>query len=126
MKYCLIPCSILIVLLAAAVLTSRAVDTRVTQWRETLEQAQLCAQQDDWSGAQSHLRAARTDWDDGRRFLHLIAVHDSLDAPDQSFRRAAVYAREGERAEFLAATAELIGQLEILRAWQAFSLRNIL
>ena len=126
MKYCVLSCALLALLFGAALLSARAVDDTVTQWCDTLSSAQQSAQIGDWAQAREYMDDAYADWEARHIMLHLVSAHTDLDRSDVRFRRAAVFAHEGERAEFLAETAALIAQLTNLRDAQALSLRNIL
>lgn len=126
MKYLLIPSSILIVLLGAALLSADSVDKTITQWCDTLESVQHAAQNEDWTEAIKRLGAVHAEWEAFHPFLHIIVMHDELDRVDVLFRRCVVFARETDGPEFLADTAELIAQLQIIRQSQELSLRNIL
>lgn len=126
MKYCVLSCALLALLFGAALLSARAVDDTVTQWCDTLSSAQQSAQIDDWAQARVYMDDAYADWEARHIMLHLVSVHTGLDQADVLFRRAAVFAHEGARADFLAETSALIAQLTNLRDAQALSLRNIL
>ena len=126
MKYFWIPAAVLAALLAASLWNARQIEAAVEPWRETVGEAVISAERDDWDKALNAMRAARDDWYAHHAYFHIVIAHDELDKVDALFAEAESFAIERDMSEFRAETAELSEQLSILVETQKLTIRNVL
>jgi hypothetical protein len=94
-----------------------------------LEQAQtLVAQQGDWESAQAVTEDAYRRFSDATVLLHITLRHADIDSIRSSFREVLAFldGAEHQPAEYAAANARLLTQLELLAEGERPSLQNFL
>lgn len=98
------------------------------QLTDLLTQAQELVERDDWEAAARLTREAKGRWTDHEGYLHTTLRHADIDAILISFDEALAYLTGDERqpAEYAAANARLITQIQLLIEAELPTLTNLL
>ena len=126
MKYFYIPCAILALILALSLYNAEMMDSYVTEWCDTLVQAQEAAGSGNWESVKQKISAVSDAWEKKQSYFHIVSVHAELDEAEALLAKSLSFAIVRDDAEFRANTAELITQLRLLSEIQEISLKNIL
>ena len=126
MKRLYIAAALLLLLLGAS-LTNGWYARKVTgEMCQELRQAQLLAEVEDWSQAESITRQVYEDWQDHHFYLHTLMRHSDTDQVLRAFRQVLEYLRLQEPDQYNAANADLMAQLELLAEMEQASVVNVL
>ena len=98
------------------------------QLTDLLTQAQELVERDDWEAAARLTREAKGRWTDHEGYLHTTLRHADIDAILISFDETLAYLTGDERqpAEYAAANARLITQIQLLIEAELPTLTNLL
>ena len=98
------------------------------QLSDLLTQAQDMVERDDWEGAARLTQEAKGRWMDHEGYLHTTLRHADIDAILISFDETLAYLTGDERqpAEYAAANARLITQIQLLIEAELPTLTNLL
>lgn len=126
MKRLYIAAALLILLLGAS-LTNGWYARKVTgEMCRELRQAQLLAEVEDWSQAESITRQVYEDWQGRHFYFHTLMRHSDTDQVLRAFRQVLEYLRLQEPDQYNAANADLMAQLELLAEMEQASVVNVL
>ncbi|MCI8687655.1 MAG: DUF4363 family protein [Lawsonibacter sp.] len=126
MKRLYIAAALLILLLGAS-LTNGWYARKVTgEMCKELRQAQLLAEVEDWSQAESITRQVYEDWQGRHFYFHTLMRHSDTDQVLRAFRQVLEYLRLQEPDQYNAANADLMAQLELLAEMEQASVVNVL
>lgn len=119
---------LLVLLLALSACSALYLGRLVNGLTEQLEQAGACLAEDDWEQAQTLTQSAYDRFNGASFFLHTVLRHSDLDAAEASFREVLAFlgGQERQPAEYAAANARLIIQLELLLESELPTLQNLL
>lgn len=119
---------LLALLLVLATCSVLYLDRLVSGVTEQLEQAQACLDRDDWEQALSTTQSAYDRFNSSSFFLHITLRHSDIDQVEASFREVLAFlnGKEHQPAEYSAANARLIVQLELLLEAELPTLKNLL
>ena len=126
MKPPLIPCFLLVGMLALCLANSAQLTRRCSDWDRQLEDIDARCVAEDWSAARRQLDTLYGDWQAAQGWLHMVLDHDQLNAAQALFRRATVLAQEEDSVEFRAHVADLRSQLMLLAEMEQPRPENIL
>lgn len=95
---------------------------------DLLTQAEQQVSRDDWPAAESLTRQALDLWESNDFYLHSTMRHTDIDAILVHFHQVLAYLEGGEHqpAEYAAANAQLIREIELLWEAELPTLQNIL
>lgn len=119
-------CIILLLLLTASLLSSRALSQLTDDCIQQLSSAQQRASEHDWEQARTLTQRAFQRWQAHRFSLYILLRHDDADDVLISFRCVEQYLQLEEMDQYAAANITLITQLELLAEMEQVSLENIL
>ena len=126
MKRLYIAAALLILLLGAS-LTNGWYARKVTgEMCKELRQAQLLAEVEDWSQAESITRQVYEDWQGRHFYFHTLMRHSDTDQVLRTFRSVLEYLRLQEPDQYNAANADLMAQLELLAEMEQAAVVNVL
>ena len=126
MKRLYIAAALLILLLGAS-LTNGWYARKVTgEMCKELRQAQLLAEVEDWSQAESITRQVYEDWQGRHFYFHTLMRHSDTDQVLRAFRQVLEYLPLQEPDQYNAANADLMAQLELLAEMEQASVVNVL
>lgn len=126
MKRLYIAAALLLLLLGAS-LTNGWYARKVTgEMCKELRQAQLLAEVEDWSQAESITRQVYEDWQGRHFYFHTLMRHSDTDQVLRAFRQVLEYLRLQEPDQYNAANADLMAQLELLAEMEQASVVNVL
>ena len=91
-----------------------------------LRQAQIQAEQGNWTQAESLTRQAYLDWQRDHFYFHTTMRHSDTDQILRSFHAVLQYVRLQEPDQYNAANADLIAQLELLAEMEQPAAVNVL
>jgi hypothetical protein len=126
MKAFLPPILLLAVILTAAAVNCRTMETLTCRWSDELEQVDALADAGDWELAGAGLEAGYRDWSKSQSYLHIVVRHEEVDGAEAMYRRAAAFAQTQELSEFRAELADLRSQLLLIAEMEQVNARNIL
>ena len=118
----------LIVLMAAACgVHIWHISTFTGQLTGLLSQAQERVEREDWDGAAQLTHQAKDQWQANEGYLHITLRHADIDAILLSMDETLAFLEGDEQqpAEYAAANARLIGQLELLAEAEKPTLTNL-
>ena len=126
MRRLYIAAALLISLLGASLVNGWYAQKITGELREELRQAQLLAEQEDWSRAEALTRQAYEDWQSSRSYFHITMRHSDIDQVLRGFRQVMEYLQLQEPDQYNAANADLMAQLELLAEMEQAAVANVL
>lgn len=127
MKNALIgPISVLVLIVSFALWNNFTIQKNTARWSESLQQAVLSVQSENWSSAEAALNHSYEDWLNTQTYLHIVLEHDVIDDANAMFRRAFAFAASQDAQELQAELADLMDQLNLLAEMERLSLKNVL
>lgn len=126
MKRGILGAALLAVLLFAGILSSRSLGNTFMPMEETLQQAALAAQEEDWQTAEDLTRQVFRQWERSRFLTAVLTDHGPLEQIDALFARLEVYGRAGNATAYAALCARLAQELSDLGIEQILSWQNLL
>lgn len=126
MKRLWIAVAILVLLLAGSLVNGYYVQSLTERMTEQLEQAQDLAHQDQWDRAEQITQQTYEDWENHHFYLHTTLRHSDTDRISTGFRSVLQLLDQEEDAQYAAANADLVAQLELLAEMEQASLVNVL
>lgn len=126
MKRLYIAAGLLVLLLAASLTNAWYAQSITENMREQLRQAQILAEQENWSRAESLTRQVYEDWQGYHFYFHTLMRHSDTDQVLRAFRQVLEYLRLQEPDQYNAANADLIAQLELLAEMEQATVVNVL
>lgn len=126
MKQLWISFSLLALICVATIAHSLYLSAFTLELTDLLTQAETQGQQDDWEQALELTRQAQQRWEEHSTYLHTTLRHADIDNVYLFFLQVEGFLKGRETGEYSAANAALIGQLDLLREQEQFSIKNIL
>lgn len=126
MKHWLLPCCVLLALLAAVLFNAACVARSVQRWCAQLELVEAAAQKERWDEAEGALNTACADWSRQQTWLRIVAVHSVLDEAESLFSAARTHVRMQDTDELRADLAALTVHLTLFAQRERLLLENIL
>ena len=126
MKRLYIAAALLILLLGVSLANGWYAQNITGEMCRELRQAQLLAEVEDWSQAESITRQVYEDWQGRHFYLHTLMRHSDTDQVLRAFRQVLEYLRLQEPDQYNAANADLMAQLELLAEMEQASVVNVL
>lgn len=126
MKRIWIAFAILLLIFSATLLHSQSIETIVFDLSALLEEAEINAEQGDWTSAKELTQIAQEKWEGRDLYLYVTLRHTETDAIYTGFREVAEFIDCQESGEYSAANARLIAELSLLAEAEQLSLKNIL
>ena len=126
MKRLYIAAALLILLLGASLANGWYAQNITGEMCRELRQAQLLAEVEDWSQAESITRQVYEDWQGRHFYFHTLMRHSDTDQVLRAFRQVLEYLRLQEPDQYNAANADLMAQLELLAEMEQASVVNVL
>ena len=93
---------------------------------ETLEQAQVLAEQGDWDSARTVTARAEQDWDKYSNYLYIVLRHSESDEVIGGFREMQEFLKWEEASDYAAANAKLAEHIRLLSKMERLSITNLL
>ena len=93
---------------------------------ETLEQAQVLAEQGDWDSARAVTARAEQDWDKYSNYLYIVLRHSESDEVIGGFREMQEFLKCEEISDYTAANAKLAEHIRLLSKMERLSIKNLL
>lgn len=97
-----------------------------TQMNQYLAEAESCANQEDWEGAQRYSNQAQTLWDAHDGYFHITLRHCDTDQITESFQSVSQLMDCQDYTQYTAINARLQTQIHLLWEDESLSLKNIL
>ena len=91
-----------------------------------LNQAEACAEAEDWGQAQSLTRQTQAQWDHYAPYLHMTQCHGTTDEINTGFREVLECIQWESVPEYSAANGVLIAEVEHLAEMEDLTLENLL
>lgn len=126
MKRLYIAAALLILLLGVSLANGWYAQNITGEMCRELRQAQLLAEVEDWSRAESITRQVYEDWQGHHFYFHTLMRHSDTDQVLRAFRQVLEYLRLQEPDQYNAANADLMAQLELLAEMEQASVVNVL
>lgn len=127
MKKALIgPISVLVLIFSFALWNNFNIQKNTARWSESLQQAVLSVQSENWTSAEAELNRSYEDWLNTQTYLHIVLEHDVIDDANAMFRRAFAFTASQDTQELQAELADLMDQLNLLAEMERLSLKNVL
>ena len=126
MKRLYIAAALLLLLLGASLTNGWYAQNITGEMCKELRQAQLLAEVEDWSQAESITRQVYEDWQGRHFYFHTLMRHSDTDQVLRAFRQVLEYLRLQEPDQYNAANADLMAQLELLAEMEQASVVNVL
>ena len=126
MKRLYIAAALLILLLGASLTNGWYAQNITGEMCKELRQAQLLAEVEDWSQAESITRQVYEDWQGRHFYFHTLMRHSDTDQVLRTFRSVLEYLRLQEPDQYNAANADLMAQLELLAEMEQPTAVNVL
>ena len=126
MKRLYIAAALLILLLGASLTNGWYAQNITGEMCKELRQAQLLAEVEDWSQAESITRQVYEDWQGRHFYFHTLMRRSDTDQVLRAFRQVLEYLRLQEPDQYNAANADLMAQLELLAEMEQASVVNVL
>lgn len=126
MKRLYIAAALLILLLGVSLANGWYAQNITGEMCKELRQAQLLAEVEDWSQAESITRQVYEDWQGRHFYFHTLMRHSDTDQVLRAFRQVLEYLRLQEPDQYNAANADLMAQLELLAEMEQASVVNVL
>lgn len=128
MKRLVCAVGVLALLVSLSALHVCALDRLIGQIIHRLTLAEEEVQAENWTAAEAHTRQALSDWQSRDFYLHATLHHVNTDAILSGFHQVLAYleGREHQPAEYAAANAQLITNLQLLIEEETPTLKNIL
>lgn len=126
MKRLYIAAALLILLLGVSLANGWYAQNITGEMCRELRQAQLLAEVEDWSQAESITRQVYEDWQGHHFYFHTLMRHSDTDQVLRAFRQVLEYLRLQEPDQYNAANADLMAQLELLAEMEQASVVNVL
>lgn len=126
MKIWAIPATVLVLLLALSLLNSAFLDRQCADWTTRLEISDRYADEEDWEKTRESLQSFRASWEQRQTYLHVLIVHEEIDAAQSLLERCTALAEEEDAVEYRGGVAELISQVKLLSKMEKLSIKNIL
>ena len=126
MKRLYIAAALLILLLGASLTNGWYAQNITGEMCKELRQAQLLAEVEDWSQAESITRQVYEDWQGRHFYFHTLMRHSDTDQVLRAFRQVLEYLRLQEPDQYNAANADLMAQLELLAEMEQATIVNVL
>lgn len=126
MKYFLIPCAVLALILTASLWNAAYIEQDVLRWCAGMDTVDRYAQDGDWDSALSVFEQSYDEWSRRQPYLHIVVEHREMDEAEALFTSARRFAQEGETAEFRAELARLRSHLLFLCEMEQFAIENVL
>ena len=126
MKRLYIAAALLILLLGASLTNGWYAQNITGEMCKELRQAQLLAEVEDWSQAESITRQVYEDWQGRHFYFHTLMRHSDTDQVLRAFRQVLEYLRLQEPDQYNVANADLMAQLELLAEMEQASVVNVL
>lgn len=126
MKRLYIAAALLILLLGVSLANGWYAQNITGEMCRELRQAQLLAEVEDWSQAESITRQVYEDWQGRHFYFHTLMRHSDTDQVLRAFRQVLEYLRLQEPDQYNAANADLMAQLELLAEMEQASVVNVL
>ena len=126
MKRLWIAAGLLVLLLGASLVNAWYARELTGGLGEQLRQAQIQAEQGNWTQAESLTRQAYLDWQRDHFYFHTTMRHSDTDQVLRGFRQVLEYLQLREPDQYNAANADLIAQLELLAEMEQASVVNVL
>lgn len=120
------PISVLVIIFSFALWNNYNIQKNTARWSESLQQAVLSVQSENWAAAETALNHSYEDWINAQTYLHIVLEHDIIDDADAMFRRAFAFVEAQDTQELQAELADLIDQLNLLADTERPNLKNIL
>lgn len=106
--------AVLLVLLAAGILSARWLSDRLQPMGAAMAEAAESVMEDDWDTARALTQHTMEKWQRNWHMTAVFADHAPMEEIDAMFARLAVYGKEQNRAAYGALCAELSRDLEAL------------
>ena len=126
MKRLWIAAALMVFLLGASLANGWYARKLTGEMGESLRQAQLLAEQEDWGRAEALTRQVYEDWQSHHFYFHTVMRHGDTDEILRTFRAVLEYLRLREPDQYNAANADLVAQLELLAEMEQASMVNVL
>ena len=126
MKRLYIAAALLILLLGVSLANGWYARKVTGEMCKELRQAQLLAEVEDWSQAESITRQVYEDWQSHHFYFHTLMRHSDTDQVLRAFSTGAGVPALQEPDQYNAANADLIAQLELLAEMEQVSVANVL
>ena len=126
MKRLYIAAALLALLLGLSLVNGWYSERLTGEMREQLRQAQIQAEQGNWTQAESLTRQAYLDWQRDHFYFHTTMRHSDTDQVLRAFRTVLEYLQLQEPDQYNAANADLMAQLELLAEMEQASVVNVL
>ena len=91
-----------------------------------LNQAEACAEEEDWGQAQSLTRQTQAQWDHYAPYLYMTQCHGTTDEINTGFREVLECIQWESVPEYSAANGVLIAEVEHLAEMEDLTLENLL
>lgn len=126
MKRLWIALALLCAVFVSTLLSSHYLKSFAIDLTGMLEQAEVMAEQGDWTGADRMTQKALDGWKHHNTYLYTMLRHADTDLVETSFREVQEFINCQEGGEYSAANARLIAQIELLYEMEQFTLINLL
>lgn len=126
MKRLWIAAALMVFLLGASLANGWYARKLTGEMGESLRQAQLLAEQEDWGRAEALTRQVYEDWQSHHFYFHTVMRHGDTDEILRAFRTVLEYLQLQEPDQYNAANADLVAQLELLAEMEQASMVNVL
>lgn len=126
MKHWLLPCGVLLALLAAALFNAACVAQSVRHRCAQLALAEAAAQEERWDESEDALDKAYADWSRQQTWLRVVAVHSVTDEAEALFAAARTHIGTRDADELRADIAALTVHLRLFARRERLLLENIL
>lgn len=126
MKALRIPVFVLLFLLLMAIASAVTITRQKDRWTSQLDSMESAAIQNNWSDADSSMRALEDDWESWQTYLHVVAEHQEIDVAENLLQLCRLHCYEQDTAALRVAVSQLRFQLSVIAETEAFSIKNIL
>lgn len=120
------PISILTIIFFFALLNGINMQKHTARWSESLQQAVLSVQSENFDSAKAALNSSYEDWLKMQTYLHIVLEHEAIDNAEAMYQRAFAFTTAKDSQELQAELADLIHQLTLLSEMERLSIKNIL
>lgn len=120
------PISILTIIFFCALLNGINMQKHTARWSESLQQAVLSVQSENFDSAKAALNSSYEDWLKMQTYLHIVLEHEVIDNAEAMYQRAFAFTTAKDSQELQAELADLIHQLTLLSEMERLSIKNIL
>ncbi|MEG1858178.1 MAG: DUF4363 family protein [Pseudoflavonifractor sp.] len=126
MKRFYIALLLLAALFSATLYNAHFLNTLTSQLTDLLAQAELAAEAQQWGDAEELTQHANHLWQEHTMYLHILLRHNDTDDVNLGFREVQALILKQDAADYTAANARLMVEIELLYEAEQLSLRNVL